>query len=336
MCVWMGVLGCEDASRKAIGMLKKTEGIWGGFYTGMVTLCNGEFRSDKIMGDTGKWDNCFTPFPGRIALVHSRTASGGGSVWGHPFIASEIASAAQGSSGIFKQENALFAEAGNRLLREGIEFSSADFSFPPGRYTTLVNGAQVHVSEIITQAVNREYQKCGDRFEAIRRGFGPLPVESVFVFIFRDDPEAFYLGNVNQRVIFGEDREGLYIGTTSIAFPTGIGRLTEVPGNTIAKIGRDEVVFRRFSAKYAEEPEIPEGAETAFTSWLAANPGALLGHIADNALRPLFPEGILAQCAVCAWRILEKLYASGRIRFESVPWEYEESGGRIFRLYLLE
>lgn len=102
-------------------------------------------------------------------------------------------------SGIFKHERVHFAKVGNRLLRDGVKFDSSDFNLPPEKYITLSDGSLVHFTEIVVQAVNREFIKCGNHVEAIRRGLEGLSLEVVFAFIFRDDFNALKRNSTGKR-----------------------------------------------------------------------------------------------------------------------------------------
>ncbi len=321
MCVWAGYIGRNEAAPIVHGMIRKIEGLWSGHYSGLVTVDADGFHSGKVVGATRCWDKEYrlADFPGKTGLFHSRTMSGGDREWAHPFVSptGTIAVVAQGHAGIFSDRKRLFVEAGNRILDSGRHFTSANYSIK-GNYIVLKDGGEVHFSEIVEQAVDLEYVKCGNPLEAIRRGFGALPLESVFVFVFRDVPGAIFVATVNQRAVFSQADDGLYAATTSLAFPGNCTRVTEVPGNTVAELRMGKAEFTVFDASLEVSGAVPDGLEPAFTQYVEQHPGCCLAHVVDNALKPLFKRTGIECEAVSGYRILEKLVAGGRIRLETV------------------
>ena len=53
MCVWSAYAGKKPAAPVLLEALKKTEGFWAGFYTGMATCDNGQLFFEKCTGYTG-------------------------------------------------------------------------------------------------------------------------------------------------------------------------------------------------------------------------------------------------------------------------------------------
>ncbi|OGV53617.1 MAG: hypothetical protein A2017_02855 [Lentisphaerae bacterium GWF2_44_16] len=320
MCTWAGYIGEKDACRTLVEMGKKVEGIWSGFYSGIVTLDDKGFHYDKVIGNI----NCLeekgiiSGFTGNIGLFHSRTNSGGGSEWAQPFVIPEktLAVVGQGSRGFFSDEPII--ESGNRMLDLGRYFTSS--AKPCGRYPLLNDGKEAHVTEIITQAIAVEYETCGNHTDAICRILAKLPLESVFIFIFKDDPRSIYLGNINQRIVIGKDASGTYLGTSSLAFPESTNWLTEIPGNTVAKVSMDGIELKTLSweKKLQPEEQFPYGIEQAFFEYVAENPGCFLAEIVDNALKPLFNGKKLQRRAVAGYQTMERLLKAEKIYLKTL------------------
>ena len=62
MCVWSAYAGKKQAAPILLEALKKTEGYWAGFYTGMATCENGVLHFAKCPGHTGFFEKNFEIF----------------------------------------------------------------------------------------------------------------------------------------------------------------------------------------------------------------------------------------------------------------------------------
>ena len=141
MCVWSAYTGKNPAAPIIWDSLRKIEGLWAGFYTGIATCDSGKIHLGKVQGNMEHWSKNFSlsDFPGTCGLIHSRTNSGGDLRWGHPFTGSsgKVAIISQGCPGVFKERaNPVFEEWGNEMLRKGKRFSSSIFDLPK-RYPVL-------------------------------------------------------------------------------------------------------------------------------------------------------------------------------------------------------
>ena len=79
MCVWTAYTGRKQAAPVIMEALKKIEGYWAGFYTGLAVCDKGSIRFDKCAGHTGIFERQFSlkDYPGTTGIAHSRTNSGG-------------------------------------------------------------------------------------------------------------------------------------------------------------------------------------------------------------------------------------------------------------------
>ena len=321
MCTWAGYIGQENAGGILLEMGKRVEGLWSGFYSGAVTLDDKGFHYDKVIGNIACLEKrgSSSDFTGNIGLFHSRTNSGGGSEWAAPFVTAEktLTVIGQGSRGIFQDEGPSI-EIGNRILDSGRSFTSA--AKPCGRYPRLKNEMEVHITEIVGQAAAVEYETCGSHTEAIRKALTQLPCESVFVFIFKDAPEYIYVGNINQRAVVGRNKSGTYLGTSILAFPENINWVSEVPGNTIAKISRNDIILKTLAWEKIFQPEeqLPYGLEQAFIEYVSRKPGCVLAEIVDNALKVLFDGKCLQRRAAAAYQTMERLLNAGKISVKNI------------------
>ena len=88
MCVWCAYAGDQQAAPLLWESLRKIEGLWGGYYTGLVTMDENGLHWEKCVGCTEVWQKQFQlkDFPGCAGLAHSRTPSGGDEHRAHPFV----------------------------------------------------------------------------------------------------------------------------------------------------------------------------------------------------------------------------------------------------------
>ena len=131
MCNIAGYAGTKPAAPILIEMMKKQEGRLGGYYTGIATVHEGKIYYAKLTGDVDRLvalTNALS-LPGTVGIIHSRSKSGGGDKWAHPFVGRspdgsepKIAYVANGASGFFNRsedkENALFIT--ESLIKGGI------------------------------------------------------------------------------------------------------------------------------------------------------------------------------------------------------------------------
>ena len=317
MCVWCAYAGKREAAPLLWDSLKRIEGIWGGYYTGMVVNDGKQLNWKKCAGHMGIWESRFSlnDLPGTTGLIHSRTASGGDDRRSHPFVGinSEVALVSQGSFGIFQRDP--FIACGNRMLAEGRKCRSAvaDKTTLP----TLSDGTQVCMSDIVVNAVEAEYLKHRDPMAAMLTVCSVLTEESSTIFLFRDRPGFIGFVNANQHVVYDFEQDGVYLSVTRIGLP-GYG--TEIPGNSAGYVTADGELYRRPLGKLYQpiDTRIPGGALDAFREYLQQYPRVLLSEVCDKAVRPLLRHEMLEYRAVTAYNILETFYFAGHIKMELV------------------
>ena len=109
MCNIAGYIGERPAAPILIDMMRRQEGWNAGYYTGIATIHQEKIHCAKLVGDLEQLlkDTDAASLPGTLGLIHSRTQSGGGKEWGHPFLGGQngrvtTAYIANGSQGMFK------------------------------------------------------------------------------------------------------------------------------------------------------------------------------------------------------------------------------------------
>lgn len=339
MCVWAAYAGKKQAAPVVLEALKKIEGYWAGFYTGIATCANGRIHMEKCTGHTGIFEETFdlADFPGTIGMAHSRTNSGGGANRAHPFVGTEgkVALISQGSIGVFAPVLGHFTEVALQLYHEGRRMFSGSSTDGMRRIPEFVmpDGNQISLSDIVANAVEREYLKHGDVVAALRFAGSYLQEESCTVCIFADRPGVLGFINMNQRMGYCFEEDGVTMATSMAAFP---GCFMEIPGNSVGYVTADGEFHREDLGHFPIKSHIPDGLAPAVLAYLKDHPGALLAHICDQAIRPLgFVRGELDYHSLSVYRTVEMLVNAGLIRYK-VVFEPGETGidGRTFRWYL--
>ena len=336
MCVWSAYTGKKNAAPVLFESLRKIEGFWSGFYTGLVTCSDGKLQMGKVLGNMDVWSEKYSldDFQGTCGLIHSRTNSGGDERWSHPFVGSsgKVAVVSQGCSGVFKEtSDILFDEWGDEMVKNGKVFSSSIYGVPK-RYPQLADGGQVHCAEVFAQAVEYYYEQLGDPLAAIKKVFSVLALEDVTLILFADRPEVIGYANVNQHIVLRRVEDGVYLSTTAIGLPDECG--TELPCNSIGLITPESTSVEYLDAQPLTSMSLPENMIKDSYEYIKSTPGCLLSGVVDNVLKPQLQPGVLNNRVGAAYRILETLLKENMITFKA---DYVTGGmgapGTVFRLY---
>lgn len=320
MCVWSAYAGKKQAAPLIFEALKRCEGYWAGYYTGLAVCHEGVLRYDKCVGHTGIFEKQFdlADYPGTTGIAHSRTNSGGGANRAHPFVGTEgkVALISQGSIGVFAGQMHRYSEVAHRLYAEGRRMrsgSSTDGMRHIPEYV-MPDGNQVSLSDIVVNYIESEYMKHGDMVRAMRTASSYLLEESCSICIFADRPGVLGFINMNQRVGYSFESDGVYMGTTQAAFP---GCFMEIPGNSVGYVTAEGEYHREKLGDFNIDSTIPGGLIPAVLDYLKENPGALLGHICDKAIRPCgFERGRFDYHSLAAYRTIEALVNAGLVKYE--------------------
>ena len=185
MCNIAGYNGTKRAAPVLIDMMLREEGFGGGYYSGLATLHEGKIHYAKLTGGMNRLLSLTdaASLPGNIGIIHSRSKSGGGDEWAHPFIGRDGSAAyvANGAPGIFKDSPAT-GEIAAQLIQAGYKFTSrAEKRI--GSYPRLPDGSCVHMSDIMCQRITWHIQSGMSGAEAMTRAFEEMPAEIVGVLL---------------------------------------------------------------------------------------------------------------------------------------------------------
>ncbi|MBQ4528673.1 MAG: hypothetical protein II998_11455 [Clostridia bacterium] len=252
MCNIAGYVGTKDAAPILIEMLKRQEGLAGGFYTGIATICDGKLYYAKLTGDTERLVS-FTnasKLPGNIGIIHSRSNSGGGDEWSHPFVGMKnnepsLAYVANGIAGGFDKSN--HNEIIAMLIGKGYDMNAHLTNVQKGKYMDLPDGTSVHMSDVMCQLIKYYEDELGDTSRAMTEAFGTIPAEIVGLCISLADSQNIYWSRINRPMMAGFASHGAYLATSALAFPDDASEPFALPANSSGCIGKDQLKITPYS-----------------------------------------------------------------------------------------
>ena len=228
MCNIAGYIGRREAAPILIEMMRREEGFAAGYYTGMTVHDGTRLHTDKVLGDLSHLlaETDCASYRGTIGFIHSRSKSGGGVEWGHPFITKggETSLIANGSAGCFlddalKQKRCKAALA---LEGEGYVFGSRSPGVV-GDYPALADGTAIHSSDLLCQYAARLTDGGMHPTEALCRTMSDLPCEAVVLMMRAEFTRSIFLTRISYPMHLGIAEDGdLYLATTPIAFPEDV------------------------------------------------------------------------------------------------------------------
>lgn len=240
MCNIAGYIGSRPAAPILLEMLKKQEGLAGGYYTGIATLHQGKIYCTKLVGDVDALirETEAANLPGTVGIIHSRSKSGGGAEWSHPFLAGDrLAYVANGTAGFFKKDRERQNAIAWQLAEEGCNLSSRIQS-DSEKYQRLPDGSAVHMSDVMAQLI----LKYGD----MEAAFCAMPSEIVGLTLDRETPESIAFARVNYPMSVGFASHGAYLASAALAFPADAGEPQLLPANSSGRVWAEGFEARPF------------------------------------------------------------------------------------------
>lgn len=331
MCVIAGYLGKEPAAPILLEMLRREEGLAGGFYSGIVTLHEGVLHHTKVVGDVETLI-ATTPalqLPGTIGLAHSRTPSGGGQPWAHPFIDAfnKLAYIANGAPGPYKGKVDYDGPA-DALLQRGYTFSSAQHG-QVGNYPTLPDGSCVHASDILCQDMAARFEDLPPGplrlVQAASATYQTLPGSIVGLCLHIDQPDEIVGVRHNKPMEIGLLTDGSYVvASSTLAFPKGVERHFRAPALSGLRLHREEGIT---ILPFENQTLVPLGLPPSATAveravvGLLREKGRVWVHTLLEASVPLWPADELNEKEMVVFPLLAALAREGKIELcdERVP-----------------
>ena len=328
MCNIAGYVGNKRAAPILLEMIKREEGLDGGFYTGIATIHEGKIYYAKLTGDTDKLialTNAAS-LPGTIGIVHSRTQSGGGDAWAHPFVNDKngkptIAYVANGFAGAFKERNDEYTRLTQRLLDSGYTMHSRVVLDNP-RYQILSDGSAVHMSDAMCQLIARNLDNGENEMQAMANAFCEMPSEIVGLLLSLAMPNAIAYARINMPMFVGFCAHGAYMASTPTAFLDDCtGEAQPLPACSSGYVTCDSVQSVPFvNAPHAVAeitPEIERAAYQAVCEHLQQQEYAF-SKLRTTAVSPLFEGKACAPSALLTYKIVYHLQKEGRLKMRTI------------------
>ena len=322
MCMIAAYIGPKNAAAQLVELTRRQQFIFGGFYSGIATLTSNRLVRKRVVGsisDLEKRED-LTQLRGNIGIAHSRTDDAGGLEWSQPrFDETEsLATVGVGIGGVFRAGEDT-AKLANTLVSLGATYRTRS-NEPLKNSITLPDGSTIHGGEAYLFGLSRSYTETKNLLASVRE-LG-LRSESVGLYLCLDQPERIFVVNHNQRVIVAKQGEETFIVTSLLALKDTPSWMVEVPVNSYAVVTRDSV---QLETLWPEETLLdlayPPEAEQHFLDFIKKNPGSTWQEVVAGALAPILPIDRATVSQILGHHLLEKLLASGLIRYEIVSVE---------------
>lgn len=324
MCNIAGYVGNRPAAPVLIEMMRREEGWNGGCYTGIATLHEGRLYYAKLTGDLENLicntDACC--LPGNIGILHSRTPSGGGDEWAHPFMGGRgelitTAYVANGAAGCFSDRLHEISAQALRLEREGYTFRSREEN-AVGKYPTLSDGDSVHMSDVMAQLITEKIDVGMDASCAMDSAFCEMPSEIVGLMLSLAEQDCIMWSRINMPMFVGFAEHGAYLASTPQAFLDDAGESTMLPACSGGRV---------YPGHYTVSPYICPPAKVApVTPGVLKNAYAALEDLLSKsactfsemakAVNPLFEKADCTQANALVYWILSAFEKEGRLIVE--------------------
>lgn len=328
MCNIAGYVGTKRAAPILFDLIKKQEGIAGGYYTGIATVHEGKIYSAKLTGDVEtllKNTNAYE-LPGTIGIIHSRSKAGGGDEWAHPFIAGErLAYVANGTVGCFKNLKDRHTALAQALFDEGYQMTSR-VRIENDYYQHLNDGTCVHMSDVMANLIVK--------YESMEEAFCKMPGEIVGLAIEKENENAVSFARVNYPMSVAFADHGAYLSSMALVFPKDAGKPQLLAACSSGKVFKD-----RFETNEFKNPPVKVAAVTKEIhdkAYKAVYEALLEGdkRYADlpRLVRPYFPEGECNPCTALVYEILNEVKEKLHIQTIRVPGAFEGMTAPEFRM----
>ncbi|MBQ4322813.1 MAG: hypothetical protein IJC19_02610 [Clostridia bacterium] len=245
MCNIAGYVGSRPAAPILIEMIRRQEGLAGGYYTGLATIHEGKLYYTKLTGDTDRLVAMTeaSKLPGTIGIIHSRSKSGGGDLWAHPFVGfkegvPDLAYVANGTAGFGKGRTEEYSRLAERLMAEGYPMPSKVVDDNP-RYQKLSDGSTVHMSDVMCQLIQRNLDRGSAPVEAITDAFCEMPSEIVGLILTLSHPDRIVWSRINYPMTVAFAAHGAYLSSAALAMPKDCGEVKEIPANCAGEVFAD-------------------------------------------------------------------------------------------------
>jgi len=332
MCNIAGYVGEKNATPILIDMIRRQEGLNGGFFTGIATYDGAHLDFRKIQGELSalleKTDAA--ALEGKMGIAHSRTPSGGDGSWAHPFTAEHggeirMCYVANGSAGTFNERRGKYNLIADALVAEGFDIP-CKLNLPGDKYLRLATGETVHMSDVMCQLIYKYRQKGKSPADAMSAAFCEMPSEIVGLVLDSDFTDRIFFSRINMPMFVGFDGQGAYLASSPTAFPDEVKKWELLPPLCSGIVYRDHVetfAYPSFSHEVVPYSESTvKSTEKMILSMLCAGDCGAGDMFREFKRRS--PEGALKQAASNVYAALYRLIAEKKV--EEYPSRREKDG----------
>ena len=324
MCNIAGYVGERDAAPILIDMIRRQEGMNGGYYSGIATIHEGKIYYAKLTGDVDRLIALTNAaaLPGHIGIVHSRTKSGGGDEWAHPFVGMregevKLAYVANGSAGCFASRNEEYSRLADELCAEGFPMS-ARIVLDEKCYLTLSDGTSVHMSDVMCQLILKYMTEGLPTDAAMTEAFCRRPSAIVGLALDPREPDTVFFSRINCPMMVAFAPHGAYLGTSAMDFPSDAGAPTALPACASGRVRACDYS----AAPYREPPiDVPQ-IDARLYAKAYALVSEMLGESAytwpeiSSRVRTLFEGAPCTPHALLSYEVLRALRNDRRLHEE--------------------
>ncbi len=325
MCNMAGYVGEFRAAPILIEMMKREEGIQGGYQTGIATYHEGKIYYAKITGDTDRLTALTNAaaLPGNIGIMHSRSQGSGLDEWAHPFVSEKdgvIRSAyiANGGQGYFRQFRSRLERRAEELLALGYNMRSREKM--ETSYPTLSDGTAVHMTDIMCQEIQFNMDSGLDGAASMDKAFHDLPGELAGLLLSLAEPEHITFSRSNMPLYVGFSSHGGYIASTALAFPEDADRVAQIPSFTSGRLHKDSYTLIPYKTPIANMGQINDRLTVEAYAIIVDLLREGNKSCADlyKAVYPLFDGYDYYDAEPLTYNIMQTLHKEGRLRTEII------------------
>lgn len=335
MCNIAGYVGKRAAAPILIEMMKKQEGLAGGYYTGIATIHEGKIYYAKLEGDTDRLVALTNAakLPGNIGIIHSRSRSGGPGNWSHPFMHydregnADLAYVANGAKGVFDDFDMDAKALAEELTRTGYPMPDAAV-VENNIYLTLDSGVAVHMSDVMCQLIARNIDRGDELHEAMHHAFYELPSEIVGLILSLKDTEAIAYARYDTPMTVAFASHGAYLASAYFSMPSDACEHTLLPAGSYGKVYADHFVTHKMPDTV--KPISPINATVISRAYaileelLSCGTPTMKEIVA--AVRPVFDDSPMKPVYAVSYEVLGSFMKEGRLVIEERRVESDFEG----------
>lgn len=337
MCNIAGYVGTREATPILLDMIRAQEGLNGGFYTGLAVHDGQGLQYAKLRGDLEKLCSVHdvSAFRGNAGIIHSRTPSGGGDLWAHPFTAPslddpQLCYVANGSYGLFRKNKESYNAIADRLVAEGygIPCKAEEYN---SKYNRLADGTCVHLSDVVCQEIYRYRQAGLATPEAMGRAYCELAQESVALVMEQSAPDRICFCRINAPMFVGFDETGAYLASSPTALPESVKSYRLLPALSCGTVYRDRVEVQRLEGfpgrvRGFDQRTVEKTKATICKVLEQGEAGYPKLRVAVDAF---LPKNVPVQRAALIYRALDELQKGGQITSRQGQWAADGQTARL-------